>query len=463
MRRALIALALFAMSSALRGAVKLPPYTREVLPNGVVLDLMQRSGVPLVGFRVLVKGGAEADPPRQAGLTSVTAQLLRKGTSKRTSGQFSQELDYLGGTFSTGFDDPVSSATTISAEFLSKDFDRGLDLLADAVLHPAFPEAEVSKLIAQRVDGARASKDNPQAAIGNYFQSFFFGPDHAYGHPSDERTLASIQRQDILDQHKRLYCGKNMVVIVAGDFDPTAAKSKLTAVFGAVPQGSAYEWRKQAPLAGRAQLLLVDKPDATQTYFYIAQPGIERKNPDRVALMLVNTLFGGRFTSMLNDELRVNTGLTYGANSRLQQPRLPGSITIATYTKVDSTSRAIDLALDILKRLGQKGITAEQLASAKAYTRGTYPTQHLETSDQLAVLIGELELYGLDRSEVDDLFTKIDAVSLAQANDVARKYYKSENLTLVLLGPAAKIRESIAKYDPKPVELSIKQPGYSVQ
>ncbi len=190
--------------ASLFGQLKLPPYTRTVLPNGVVVDLLPRSGVPLVQFRIMVKGGVEAEPANLAGLASVTAQLLRRGTSKRSSDQFSEELDFLGGTFQN-FDSPQSSVTTISGEFLKKDFDRGLDLMTDAILNPAFPEAEVHKTLSQRVDAAKALKDNPQAAISAYFAAYFFGPNHPYGHPPDEITLGRIQRQEIVDFHDRIY------------------------------------------------------------------------------------------------------------------------------------------------------------------------------------------------------------------------------------------------------------------
>lgn len=311
--------------------VKLPSYTRTVLPNGVVVDLMRKPGVPLAGFRVLVKGGIEADPSQLAGLSGVTAQLLRKGTSKRTADQFSEELDSLGGNFGLGFGEQYASATTITAEFLTKDFDRGLDLVSDAVLHPRFPEAEVKKLLAQRVDAVKAAKDNPQQSIGSYYQAFFFGPSHPYGHPPDESTLGRMRREDIVDFHKRIYCGRNMVVIVSGDFDPAAAQLKIAKAFGEAPAGTAFEWHSAAPISAKTKLLLVDKPDATQTYFYIGQPGVDRRNPDRTKLLILNTLFGGRFTSMLNEALRVNSGLSYGAGSTVQQVRLPGSIYISTY------------------------------------------------------------------------------------------------------------------------------------
>lgn len=439
--------------------VKLPPFSRLVLPNGVVVELMPRPGVPLVGFRVLVKGAVEAEPADRAGLASVTAQLLRKGTTKRTADQFSEELDFLGASFQTP-EVTQPPATVIAAECLKKDFDRGLDLISDAVLHPVFPEAEVRKTLSQRIDAAKALKDNPQAAIGQYFAAFFFGPNHPYGRPADENSLARIQRADIAGFHARNYTGKNLVVIVSGDFDASSAAPKIREAFRAAPEGAPFEWPKLAAIPGGARLLLVDKPDATQTYFYIGQPGIDRKNPDRVKLTLVNLLFGGRFTSMLNEELRVNSGLTYGATSIVQQPRTPGAILIASFTKTDTTEKAIDMALDVLKRLPEKGIAADQLASAKAYLKGTFPPQRLEMSDQIAAILGDMEVYGLGKDDIDDLFSRIDAVSLDDANAVARKYYKSGNLTFVLLGNAAKIRDAAKKYAPKMIEVPVTKPGF---
>jgi predicted Zn-dependent peptidase len=448
--------------ASLFGQLKFPPYTRTMLPNGVVVDLLPRTGVPLVGFRILVKGGVEAEPANLAGLASVTAQLLRKGASKRSADQFSEELDFLGGTFQSG-DSSQSSVTTISGEFLKKDFDRGLDLMTDAVLHPTFPEAEVHKALSQRVDAAKAMKDNPPAAINAYFAAYFFGPNHPYGHPPDEITLGRIQRQEIVNFHERVYCAKNMVVIVTGDFDPESAAAKVKEAFAGVAPGQAFEWTKTVPPNAPSNLLLIDKPDATQTYFYIGQPGIDRKNPDRVKLLLINTLFGGRFTSMLNEALRVNSGLSYGANCLLQRVRLPGGIIITTYTKTDTTEKAIDMALDVLKQLSEKGITAEQLASVKAYIKGTFPTQQLETTDQLSNVLADMELYGLGKDEIDDFFSRIDSASLDDINATARKYYKPDHMTFVLLGNAAKIRQVAAKYAPKVTEVSVNKPGFSAE
>jgi predicted Zn-dependent peptidase len=440
--------------------VRLPNYTHETLPNGIVLDVMPRRDVPLVSIRVLIKGGAESDPNGIAGLASTVGQALRRGTAKRTAEQFSQELDSLGASFRTGVD---MQATSVDSEFLAKDFEKGLDLLVEAVTAPTFPEAEITKLLAQSIDSAKAIKDNPSAAASMYFRDFFFSPKHPYGQVTDDLSLSRITRQAIADYHKRQYVGRNMIVIVAGDVQPEKAVASVGKVFGNITAGQAYRWKNAGlPEGTKGRMAIVDKPDATQTEIRIGLPGIERTHPDRVAMWLVNTLFGGRFTSILNDELRVNSGLTYGASSMYERNRLPGRIAINTFTATENTGKTVDMAVSLLKRLTEKGITAEQLASAKAYIKGTYPSEHLETADQLADIIGEIELFSLNRGEVDDLFSRIDAVTLEKANEVARRHYSPSGLVFLLLGNAAKFTDSVKKYDPDPVIVPIGRPGLRV-
>ena len=166
---------------------------------------------------------------------------------------------------------------------------------------------------------------------------------------------------------------------------------------------------------------------------------------------------------MLNDELRVNTGLTYGARSTVSQTAQPGAISISTFTRTETTERAMDLALEVLKRFHDKGISAEQLASAKAYVKGTLPPQRLETPDQLAAAVSDIELYGLNRGEIDDMFSRIDAMTLERADALIKKRFSTDQLTFVVLGNAEKIRGAMKKYAPQVVEVSIKSPGFSAK
>ncbi len=449
--------AFLCFAAAVQADVRLPKYTRQQLPNGVVVFLVPRAGVPLVNFRVVMKGGLEAERDTQTGVAQLAAQLLRSGTTTRSADQFSTELDSLGGSFNARADE---ESTVVNSEFLKKDFDRGIALTADAVLHPTFPEAEFQKMLARTIDSVRSVKDNPQGAMPFYYRAFYYGPNHPYGRVSDDVTLARLKRTDLAEYQSRMYTGKNIIVVVSGDFDPATAAPAVAKNFGSAPAGTEYKWLPEQPVPKSRRMLLIDKPDATQTYFNIGQPGLRRTDPERTAVLLINTVFGGRFTSMLNDELRVNTGLTYGAQSYYDQHRDSGSVVISTYTRTETTQKAIDLALEILNRLLTKGITAEQLASAKAYVKGTYPLRHLETSDQTAAMVSDIELFGLNRGEVDDLFSRIDSVTVDQANAAVKKYYGSKNLTFVVIGNAAKIRELMKKYATDIRELPAKSPGF---
>jgi len=440
--------------------VRLPSSTKQTASNGAVIIMAQKSDVPLMNLQLVFRGGSESDPAGMAGLSSVTAELIRRGTASRTADQIAAQFDFLGANLNTSSD---QQSIRIAVDFMSKDLDRVLEILTDVVAHPAFPESEVKKVLSQRIDAAKASKDNPGGAINSYFRPFFFPAAHPYHPVPDEISLAKIGRDQIAAFYKAAFTGRNLILVATGDFKPETTAPKIAALAGALPAGEAYDWKK-SPSAiqfNGTRLVLIDKPDATQTYFLIGQPGVDHNNPDRVPLQIVNTLFGGRFTSMLNDELRVSSGLTYGARSYFERDRLPGALVISTYTKTDSTVQAIDMALDVLKRLTAKGLNAEQLASAKAYIKGGFPTERLETAGQVAATLAELELFGLSKGEIDDLFARIDAVSLEQANAIAKKYYRGENLQFVLIGNASKIQDAVKKYAPSSTKVvSIKQPGF---
>jgi predicted Zn-dependent peptidase len=441
--------------------VKLPPTESAGLSNGIRLIMAPRKEIPMVTVRLLVRGGGEADPVDKAGLGDLTGELLQRGAGKSDAAAFAQRLDSLGAALAIATDE---QGTTIRLEFLAKDIGPSLALLSDAVARPVFAEAEIKKALAESIDAVKSSKDDPGDAIRSYSMAMMFGPKHPYGRVVDEPSLRRISRADILAYHKRHYVGRNMIAVVAGDFEPAAMRKQIESAFGALPAGELYGWVPDLPPPRheKARLLLIDKPDATQTYFAIMMPGLQRGNPDRAGLRLVNTLFGERFTSMLNEALRVNSGLSYGVSSRIQLDRLPGAITISSYTKNDTTVQAIDLALEVLRRLREKGLDAAMLTSAKKYVKGTFPIQNLETDGQVAAILGDIELFGLNRGEIDDLFSRIDAVTLEKANALAKNYYVDTNLQFCLVGKAADIQKVVAKYAPAMKVIPISGEGYSV-
>src|SRR5215813_2465660 len=209
--------------------LKLPPHEKIVLKNGLTLLVMEKHGVPIVSFFAIVKAGSAADPAGQDGLAGITAGLLRKGTQKRTAQQFASDLDFIGGSYDSGAD---SDYTTISAEFLTKNLDRGLGLFSDALLHASFPQAEVDKLLAQSVDSIKAAKDQAESVLGTYYAGYLYGA-HPYGRPGggDELTLKKIQREGILKFYSTNYAPGNTILAVAGEFNATELKKKLEETF----------------------------------------------------------------------------------------------------------------------------------------------------------------------------------------------------------------------------------------
>jgi zinc protease len=439
--------------------LKVPPYQKTKLPNGMTIILMPQTEVPIVSMSIGIRAGSIYDPAGKEGLASFTADLLRKGTKSRTSEQISNELDFVGGMIEFG---TAHDFVRGSSEFLKKDISMGIDVLSDVLMNPTFPQTEVDKLLAQRIDGIKQAKDQAQAVIGNYFNSYLYGQ-HLYGRPvdGDEKSLPAIKRADVMSFYEKNYSPASITIAVVGDFEAASMLNALKSKFGS--------WKQKAITAAPAltepvtfkgkKILLVDKPDSTQTYFLIGNTGIARNNPDRAGIEVVNTVFGGRFTSMLNDALRVSSGLTYGARAGFTPTQVAGPFVISTYTQNKTTVQAIDLALEILKKLHENGLSEEQLKSSKAYIKGTFPPK-IETSDQLARQLVEWDFYGLDEREVNDFFAKIDALTPAEVKRIIHQYYPLDNLVFTLIGKSEEIKEQVKKYAPQMDEKKIGQVGF---
>jgi predicted Zn-dependent peptidase len=439
-------------------SIKMPPHEKFVMKNGLTVLLMEKHGVPIVSFAALIKSGSAADPAGQEGLASQTAALLRKGTNKRSAEQFAADLDFIGGSFETG---AGADFSTISAEFLTKDLDQGLALFADALLQPTFPQDEVDKSLAQTLDAVRGSKDDPRRVLTIYYYEYLYGA-RGYGRPEDgdEISLKNINREGITRFYAANYTPGNTILAVAGEFNAAELRKRIEVTLGAWPAKPAIAAAIPAiaPAKGK-RLLLVDKPDASQTYFAIGNVETAAGDPDRVAIRVVNTIFGGRFTSMLNEAMRVESGLTYGVRSEFDPRKTPGPFGIYTFTKNDSTVQAIDMALDILHKLHKDGVTAEQLASAKSYIKGQFPPT-IETSRDLAQRIASDEFYGLDDNEVNQLEARVDAVTVETARQVIQKHFPEENLVFVLIGKSAAIAPSVKKYTEKQDAREISAAGF---
>ena len=451
-------LALFLSSSLNAQSLHLPPHEKIVLKNGLTILLLEKHGVPIVNVSGIVKAGSLADPLGQEGLASTTAGLLRKGTKTRTAQQFAADIDFIGGSFDA---EAGADTTSVNAEFLAKDTAKGLQLVSDALLHPTFPQVEVDKHLTQSVDGVKAAKDSAREVIFDYYEGYLYNG-KGYGRPTagDELSLKKISREAVAKFYDTYYTPGNTILAVAGDFNSAEMKKNLEEIFGAWPSKNAPAVKSEAtaPVKGK-RLLLVNKPDSTQTYFAIGNVGVSATDPDRVPIEVVNTVFGSRFTSMLNEALRVESGLTYGASSFFSMQKDPGPFAIFSFTRNETTGQAIDMALDVLKKLHADGLTAEQLASAKSYMKGQFPPT-IETSAQLARLIARHEFYGLDDNEVNQLDQRIDAVTLETAKQVIARHFPQENLSFLLIGKASEIAPVVSKYATTQDKKEISAPGF---
>jgi len=457
---ALAALAATGQLAVAAPSVKLPPYKKAQLKNGMTIVMMEQHKVPLVSLNMSFRAaGSTSDPTGKEGLANMTGDLLRKGTKKHSALQISEALDSVGAEFGcyTGLD-----FTSCSAEFMAKDTAKCLDLVAEMLMQPTFPDDEFAKLQTQSIDAIRSAKDSARGVVGRYFTSFLFG-DHPYARPSggDEKSLASITRADVADYYASAYTPDSAVLVVVGDFKTGDMEKMVAQRFGGWKTAAGAKpaaLPKPAKVEGQ-KLLLVDKPDATQTYFAVGNVGVARDNPDRVAVGVVNTLFGGRFTSMINTALRIKTGLTYGANSSFSMNKVAGPFVIGSFTPNPSTAKALDLTLETLKELHQNGFTEEDLASAKAYIKGTYPTT-LETSAQLASRLSMLQLFDLPDSDVNDYYAKVDAVTAADAKRIIADHFPLDNLCFALVGKAEEIRPLVEKFAKDIKAKSISEPGF---
>ena len=207
-----------------------------------------------------------------------------------------------------------------------------------------------------------------------------------------------------------------------------------------------------------SRVLLINKDDSRETTFLIGGYGVAWNNKDLIRIDVVNTILGGRFTSWLNDALRINAGLTYGVRSLFNNYRQSGTFYIFSFTATKNTVDAIDLALKVLYRLHTEGIDSVTLVSAKNYIKGQFPPEY-ETSGDLADLLTTMFFYGIDDSYINDFETTVDQMTVANANEIANKYFPKENLQFVLIGKASEIRDKIKKYG-SVIEKNIEDDGY---
>lgn len=437
---------------------KVPAYEKFTLENGLTVYLLEQHEVPTISVSAIVPAGAIYDG-KQAGLASLTAVGLQHGTKNFTKSEIEEELDFIGASLNTYASKEYAG---ISSKFASKDQEKVMPILVEVLTSPVFEEDEFIKEQKRVLSGLERAKESPSSVINSYWDKFLF-KDHAYGNAvsGSPVTVGALNVDDLRSFYNTNYSPNGSAIAIVGAFDTQQMKETVSELF------ANWETKEQQPsnLASQPissvnsnRVLLVNKEDARETTFLIGGLGVKRDNPDYVAIQVVNTVFGGRFTSWLNDELRVNSGLTYGARSNFNPLKTSGTFAISTFTANNTTEETIDLTLEVLDRLHTQGIDDETLTSAKNYVKGQFPPKY-ETSGQLAGLLTQMFWYDFDESFINDFQINVEGLTNAKAKEIVQKYFPKDNLQFVLIGKADEIRPIATKLG-EVTEKDIKADGF---
>jgi len=452
-----LVLILTTLTVAAQDNFKVPKYEKIKLSNGLTVYLMEQHEVPLINVSAVFDAGSINDG-EQYGLATLTADALEFGTQKYTKSQIEEITDFVGANLSTS---AGKESAGVYASFAVKDQDKMFDVLQQVIVHPVFDATEFDKHKQRTLLELAQVKESPRSVIGNYFNGFVFGK-HPYATPTagTKSTVEKVTVRDVKKFYDTNYTTGKGAIAVVGDFKTADMKKRIIALFGSWKTMEARMVKRVVPELNfeKSRVLLVNKDDARETTFYIGGKGIAYSSPDYIPVLVVNTVLGGRFTSWLNDALRVNSGLTYGASSRFGRYKMAGTFVVSTFTKNASTVPAIDMALNVLDSLHKTGIDEQVLQSAKSYVKGDFPPNY-ESLGALANLLTDMFIYNFDENFINTFQAKVDGLTTVQTKDIIERYFPKNNLQFVLVGKASEIKEQVKKYGDI-TEKQIKTDGY---
>jgi zinc protease len=440
---ALTASAAFAAAGSGARDVRLPDYEEMVLENGLKVFVVPTGEVPLVTMRLLVPAGSCVDKRGGEGLAAMAARLLLKGADGMSAEEISSAAEGVGGRLDAwaGRDYAV-----VTGDFLSRDFELGLGLLARAVTAPDFPKDEFEREKSIVLAEAMSVKENPYRLANREFLRLLMDS-HPYGNPIDgyPASVEKMNLEDVTKFHGDFYVPEGSVLAVVGDVDSGKARKLIEKELGG--------WKGSAPAGdgvaslekGRARsrrIIVIDKPDLTQSQIRIGNIAVGRGTPDYFDLKVANCILGEGFTSRLMDEIRVNRGLSYGARSWLGQYRHGGFFGVYTYTKNATLRETIDVALEQVRLMRDEKLGEDELAGGKRYISGLFPFD-IETNADIAQWLTELEYYRLGADFVEKYRSRIGEVSSDGVMRVAKEHFGYDGSLIVVMTNYGETREQL--------------------
>jgi predicted Zn-dependent peptidase len=423
--------------------VRFPEVTRQTLENGLTLWAVEHASVPVFTATVLLPHGTGEDPSSRHGLASLTGDLVDEGAGDRDALHLSEAFAQMG----TQVEVEVGpDACSISVTALSRFLGPALQLMSDVVMRPRLAEPDFARVRDLRLSRLRQLSRSAGTMADRMFVSEVFG-DHPYGHGAlgTTRTLETITVDETREFWRRAYGPRGATLIIVGAVAPDEASRMASDVFGDwVDTGDSVPAGPPADVAADSRIVLVDKPGAPQSELRIGHLGPPRLTPMYHALVALNAVLGGQFTSRINRRLREEKGVTYGARTTFDFRRVAGTYSCETSVQADATATAVTDVLEEFETIRRDPVSADELASAQAaLTRGY--VRNFETAGQLARAAAQLAIYGLDDRTFDRFVPLIEAIGADDVRAAATMHVRPDAATVVVVGDAAACREGLEK------------------
>ena len=426
--------------------VKLPHAEEATLKNGLQIVLLPSHKVPTFNMQLVVMSGGLADKPDYRGLASFTASLLREGTTKRSSKDIAEQVDALGATLTAN--SGLSSVTSVvSTSGLIENLDQTLDLFADVIRNPTFPQAEVDKFKTRTLAQLQLQRSFPQFLAAEQFSKAIYGANHPASlvAPPAE-SLKKLTSKDLADFHATYYRPNNALLAIVGDVTMKEIMPKLEKTFGDWQKGDVPAMNiPAAPAQSDSRIYLIDRPGSVQTVLQLGTLGIERTSPDYFSVLLADRVLGGGPSGRLFLNLREDKGYTYGAYSNFGGSKFRGTWVSSSEVRTDVTEGAMKEFMYELNRLRNETVPAEELESAKRAIIGSFALS-LEQPTALLQNIVTQKIYNLPADYWDTYPQKVAAITAADVQNAAKKYIDMGHLQVVAVGDAAKARGILTKY-----------------
>jgi zinc protease len=414
--------------------VTFPPYEIRTLPNGLQVVVVEQHEQPSISVRMLVGAGAAQDVAPRHGVANMVASLLDQGTTTRTAQHIADAVDTIGGEVVAGAGTDVTFAYVT---VLKDSFTQSLDLLSDIVRAPAFAPEELERQRDQLRSALRVSYQDPDYLASVVFERLVYGF-HPYGYPGTgtPASIERITRADLVAFHQQYFAPNNCVLAVVGDVVPADAFAAVEKTFGPWERREVPTAVMMPPPPPTRRIVVIDVPDAVQTEIRAGHLGVKRKTDDFVAVDLAVRILGGEGANRLQQVLRMQRGLTYGASADLEAYRVMGAIAAETDTRSEATGEALRVMVDEFFRLQRESVGARELDGAKAYLAGSFPLS-IETPDAIAMKVLTALFYGLPLKELETFRERVTAITPDDIKRVTRAYFKPDRLSIVLVGNAA--------------------------